>query len=297
MKILESNSVSRTYATGKQALLGVDLAIERGESVALIGKNGAGKSTLIRLVMGILAADSGSMRVFGVDPFLQQVEVRRRIGYMAEDQVLPAGLKVADAFALHASLFPTWDEDLASELTTRYSIDRKAALGLMSKGQARQVALVCALAHRPELLVLDEPGGGLDPSTRRNFLESTIHALSDSGATVLFSSHHMSDLERIASRIVMLHEGRVLLDRPLDVLREGFSMAVLAGRNGTCSAVLDRMEGCVATRQRGANVHAVFECEMGALEQRLAAEFGSGAAQMRTLNLEDLFVELAEGAR
>jgi ABC-2 type transport system ATP-binding protein len=171
----------------------VSLAIEPGQVVGLLGKNGAGKTTLIRIAMGMLEAQEGSVRLFGMDPREEAVEVKRRVGYVSEDQILPPFLRVGEVIDLHRRLFPTWDEQMERRLCERFELPRSAKIKSLSKGQARQVALLCAVAHRPELLILDEPAGGLDPAARREFLETSIQLLNEAGSTILFSSHYMSD--------------------------------------------------------------------------------------------------------
>jgi ABC-2 type transport system ATP-binding protein len=212
MSILEFHDVHRAYRRGVDILHGLDLTIETGQVVGLLGGNGAGKTTLLRLAMGMLEPQQGSVQVFGLDPRVRPVAVKRRVGYVSEEQILPPFLRVAQVIELHRGLFPTWDPALAARLIHRFDIAPQAKIKTLSKGQARQVALLCAVAHRPELLLLDEPAGGLDPAARREFLETSIQLLNEGGTTILFSSHHMTDVERLADRIVMIHDGGVLID-------------------------------------------------------------------------------------
>jgi len=198
MSILEFDNIHRAYKPGVPVLKGVSFALTVGEVVGLLGRNGAGKTTLIRIAMGMIRAQQGAVRVFGMDPWEQPVEVKRRVGYVSEDQVLPERFTVGEVLALHRELFRDWDAGMERELMERFALSPRARIKALSKGQARQVALLCAVAHRPELLILDEPGGGLDPSARRDFLETSIRLLSEAGTTILFSSHYMHDVERMA---------------------------------------------------------------------------------------------------
>ena len=207
MSIVEFREVHRGYTRGVDILNGLTLGVEAGQVVGLLGRNGAGKTTLLRLAMGMLAPQQGQVRVFGLDPRRQAVEVKRRVGYVSEEQILPPFLRVGQVIDLHRGLFPTWDPALAGRLIERFDISARAKIKTLSKGQARQVALLCAVAHRPELLLLDEPAGGLDPAARREFLETSIQLLNEEGTTILFSSHHMTDVERLADRIVMIDDG------------------------------------------------------------------------------------------
>ena len=294
MNPLEFSAVRRAYESGADVLQGVDLTLEAGQVVGLLGRNGAGKTTLIHLAMGMLEPHGGQVRLFGQDPRLFPVEVRRRIGYVAEDQVLPSFLKVRAVLDLHRGLFPSWDDNYAAELVQRFSLPLDAKIRALSKGQARQVALVCAVAHRPELLILDEPAGGLDPSARREFLETSLQLLNESGSTILFSSHHMGDVERLAERVLLLHEGRVLLDRSLDELREDCCLALVPEDAGLDADALRALDGCLGVRARPGAQHAVFAAAPEAC-QTLLAPHAAGPVRCNPVALEELFVELTGG--
>jgi ABC-2 type transport system ATP-binding protein len=292
--IVQFTGLRRVYDRGKEALRRVDLSVAPGEVVALLGRNGAGKTTLLRIAMGMLEPHAGSARLFGLDPFKKPVEVRRRVGYVAEDQVLPAFLRTSEILALHRSLFPTWDRALEAQLIDRFQVDIKAHIGTLSKGQARQVALLCAIAHRPELLILDEPAGGLDPAMRREFLETSIQLLNRDGSTILFSSHHMTDVERIAGRIALLAGGEIVLDRPLDEVQENYSLAILTPTVNIGESQLRSLDGCVRARTNESALHAVFARPAEEVERQLAS-LPITDYRCTRISLEDLFIELVEG--
>jgi ABC-2 type transport system ATP-binding protein len=294
MNVLEFEDLRRAYRKGADVLNGVTFSAGPGQVVGLLGRNGAGKTTLIRIAMGMIEAQGGRVRVLGLDPRQQPVEVKRRAGYVAEEQILPPYLSVGEVVDLHRRLFPTWDDAMARGLMERFELTRDARIRTLSKGQARRVALLCAMAHRPEVLLLDEPASGLDPAARREFLETSIQLLNDSGCTILFSSHYMTDVERMADRIVMLHDGRVLIDRDLDELREGFSLALVPRAAGVTRERLLGVAGCIGVRERAEAFHAILRVEPA--EARAALE-RSGLRDVRcqTVVLEDMFVELAGG--
>ncbi|MCP3962196.1 MAG: ABC transporter ATP-binding protein [bacterium] len=295
MKIAQFQDIHRAYKKGVDVLAGVSFGVGPGEIVALLGRNGAGKTTLIRIAMGMMEAQTGSVRVFGLDPRKDAVEVKRRVGYVSEDQILPPFLKVSQVVELHRGLFPTWDDDLARRLGARFAIDPEAKIKTLSKGQARQVALLCAVAHRPELLILDEPAGGLDPAARREFLETSIRLLNESGTSILFSSHYMSDVERMADRVVMLEGGRVLIDSALDDLRESYSLALItAGPEVTRERLLG-LAGCLAVRQRAGSLHAIFQLDPEEAREVLDSALGIGDMRTTSIALEEMFIELLGG--
>ena len=170
--VLEFRNVSRCFTQGVPVLDGVSFSMAEGEVVGLLGRNGAGKTTLINIAMGLLYPQGGAVRVFGISPTEDPVAVKRRVGYVSEDQILPPRSSIAELIAFHRYLFHRWDEALQRQLLERFGLSPSSKIHRLSKGQARQVALLCAVCHRPELLLLDEPAGGLDPVARREFLET-----------------------------------------------------------------------------------------------------------------------------
>jgi ABC-2 type transport system ATP-binding protein len=295
MSVLAFDNIHRAYKQGDDVLDGISFSVESGEVVGLLGKNGAGKTTLIRIAMGMIEAQQGAVRVFGRDPRGDAVEIKRRVGYVSEEQILPAFMSVEKVVGFHRRLFPGWDDAMAGELLERFRLSPKAKIKTLSKGQARQVALVCAVSHKPELLILDEPAGGLDPAARREFLETSIELLNVAGSTILFSSHYMTDVERMAGRVIMIHEGSLLIDSPLDDLREGYCLALVPSGSGVSLDRLLDIEGCVGGRVRSEAVRAVFRLDSASCEALLSRELGATGARCSTVGLEEIFIELAGG--
>jgi ABC-2 type transport system ATP-binding protein len=223
---LEIKNLSRSFGS-KQALHDVSLDIPRGGVFGLIGANGAGKTTLIKHILGAHYAETGSVRVFGFDPVTHPVEVLSRIGYMSEDRDIPYWMRVQEIMNYTRSFFPKWDASFAEQLREMFDLDPKQRIRTLSRGQTARVCLLLALAHRPELLVLDEPSSGLDPVVRRDILAAIVQTVADEGRTVLFSSHLLDEVERLADRVAILHEGRVLLVGELDAIQESFRRITL----------------------------------------------------------------------
>ena len=282
------DGVTRLYSGIGNGVRDLSLRLEPGESYGLLGRNGAGKTTTLRLVMGMLRPGAGTVRVFGLDPFAVPEKARLRVGYLAEDQEMPTVLTPADLFRLHADLYPTWDRKFAEDLVLRFRIPAGERLRNLSKGQRRQAALVCAVAHRPALLVLDEPGGGLDPVVRREFLEEVIDLLSSQGTTVLFSSHHLQEVERIAGRIGILEGGRLRLEGDLAALRENSCRVLVEGEGMQVKAV----EGCIRAARKDGATALTFLCTEEEARRRVKAALGREVRQGTSISLEDLFVDL-----
>jgi len=295
MSIVEFQDIHRAYRRGEDVLGGVTFAVGRGQVVGLLGKNGAGKTTLMRIAMGMLEPQRGAVRLFGLDPRERPLEVKRRVGFVAEDQILPPFLRVSEVLELHRHLFPTWDDATAERLSRRFDLTPRAKIGTLSKGQARRVALVCAAAHRPELLLLDEPAGGLDPAARREFLETAIELVAEAETTILFSSHHMSDVERLAGRVVMIHDGRVLIDSDLDGLRENHCLVLIPHGAQTSQARVLGLDRCLGVRHRSDALHAVFGLDPQASQALLQRELGIAGVLCSRVALEEMFIELVGG--
>src|SRR6184192_1356527 len=154
----------------RTALASVNFSVARGAVYGLVGANGAGKTTLIKHILGLLRAESGSVRVFGLDPVADPVGVLSRIGYLSEENDLPGWMRIEELIRYQRAFYPRWDDAYADELRQAFALDRTAKIKTLSKGQKARAGLLIALAHRPELLVLDEPSSGLDPSVRRDIL-------------------------------------------------------------------------------------------------------------------------------
>jgi ABC-2 type transport system ATP-binding protein len=292
MAILTLEGVSRSYQPGRDVLCGIDLSVESGDVLGLIGRSGAGKTTLLRIAAGLLKADRGQARLFGLDPWQSPVEVKRRFGYVAESQMVPGHLGVRALIELHRELYPSWDRDLEKTLLDRLAIPVTSRIAALSKGEARKVLLLCAIAHRPELLILDEPAGGLDPAARREFLELSIELLSQEGSTILFSSHHMTDVERIANRLVVLERGDKLVDTELATFQQEHCVAVIPAPTPPVSEQIRALSGFVRGRARGTSLYAVFRREPRDLRQELIEQLRLEDVNCQRTSLEEMFVAL-----
>jgi ABC-2 type transport system ATP-binding protein len=224
--VIEIRNLSRSFGR-QRALDDVSLALARGTVFGLVGENGAGKTTLLRHVLGLLVPDDGRVRVFGLDPVAEPVEVLRRIGYLSEDRDQPEWMRVGQLLSYTAAFFRDWDHAFERELTDTFELTRTQRVRSLSRGQRARLGLVLAVAHRPELLLLDEPSSGLDPVVRRDILGAIVRTVADEGRTVLFSSHLLDEVQRVSDHVAMLHAGKVVLDAPLDDVLVGHHRLVV----------------------------------------------------------------------
>jgi ABC-2 type transport system ATP-binding protein len=216
--VVAVDHLCRTFGTRK-ALDDVSLVVRRGCVFGLVGENGAGKSTLIKHLLGLWRAEMGTVRLFGLDPVAEPVSVLRRIGYLSEEPDLPAWMRVGELLRYMQAFYPRWDPAYAEQLRRQFGLHPDARIKTLSKGQRARLGLIAAEAHRPELLVLDEPSSGLDPLVRRDILEAIIRTVTDEGRTVIFSSHLLDEVERVSDELAMLHHGTLRFCAALDDIK------------------------------------------------------------------------------
>jgi ABC-2 type transport system ATP-binding protein len=219
--VVDVNDLSRSFG-GKTALEGVSFRATAGQVHGLVGANGAGKTTLLRHLLGLLRANSGSVRVFGLDPVRDPVGVLSRVGYLSEERDLPEWMSVEELLRYTQAFHPTWDAPYARELLDTFALDPAKKVKELSKGMRAQAGLIAAVAHRPELLILDEPSSGLDAVVRRDILDAIVRTVADDGRTVIFSSHLLDEVERMSDHVTLIHQGRVALSGVLDDVRGGY---------------------------------------------------------------------------
>ena len=212
--VIEISQLTRRFGN-KTALAGIDLSLPRGGVYGLVGANGAGKTTLIKHILGMMRAERGTVRVFGRDPVADPVGVLSRIGYLSEEHDLPAWMTIAELARYSRAFYPAWDPAYAEELRDAFALDANAKVKTLSKGQKARAGLLVALAHRPELLLLDEPSSGLDPIVRKDILGAILRTIADEGRTVLFSSHLLEEVEQVADHVTMINHGTIVMSAPL----------------------------------------------------------------------------------
>lgn len=216
--VVAVTDLSRHFGS-KTALDNVSLYVPKGGVFGLVGENGAGKTTLIKHILGLLKAEAGTVRVFGLDPVADPVRVLGRIGYLSEQPDLPGWMRVDELMRYSKAFYPKWDDAYAERLRVQFGLNRAQRVNTLSKGQAAKAGLLVAQAHRPDLLLLDEPSSGLDPLVRRDILEAVIRTVADEGRTVFFSSHLLEEIERVSDHVAMVHRGKIALCGPLDEIK------------------------------------------------------------------------------
>jgi ABC-2 type transport system ATP-binding protein len=231
--------VDLTRRFGKQVAVDrVTLRVARGRTLGFVGLNGAGKTTTIRMMVGLLAPTSGTIRVAGCEVPRERDRLKPLVGYVPDRPTVYSWMRVREAVDFCRAFYPRYDMPRVTQLMKAFDLDPERRVKHLSKGNAAKLSLLLAVGHGPEVLVLDEPMSGLDPLAREQFLEGVLSVAAGSGQTVLFSSHSLADVTRVADEVAVMHEGRLLLHSPIDELlaRTKRLRAVLAGDAGAGGA-------------------------------------------------------------
>jgi ABC-2 type transport system ATP-binding protein len=215
------------------ALRGLDLTIPEGSLYALLGPNGAGKTTLMRILAGMLRPSAGNAVVLGRDAARLGAADRQWLGYVAESQRLPGWMTLSQLEAYLAPLYATWDGALADALRARFELDPRRKVGTLSRGEQMKATLLCVLAPRPRLLLMDEPFTGMDVLVKDEIVAGLLETCGSEGWTVVISSHDLAELELLADSVGFLLRGRLLLSESMDTVRERFVRVEVTAPPGT----------------------------------------------------------------
>jgi ABC-2 type transport system ATP-binding protein len=284
-----------SYRAGRSFQISdLNMRVPRGAVYGFLGPNGSGKTTTIRLLLGLLKPDRGTITVLGEEMPKNYASVLARVGYVPERPHAYPSLTVDEAVSLHAAFFASWDHAWAEELLVQFDIDRTRTLAGLSKGESGKVQMLLALAQKPELLVLDEPTDGLDPVVRRDILAAVLDYVTDRDATVLISSHLVHELERICDWVGVMDGGQLIAEMPMTEFKNGLKRLRVA------SAPLELTSAPFTVLSR--------ERTNGSVEQWLVRGWGPGMQDYLTatgasvrevidLDLEEGFVEMLRSAR
>ncbi len=219
-----SNSVISTERLGKRygrrwAVENLTMNMPRGAVMAFLGPNGAGKTTTIRMLQNLVRPDRGSGTVLGLDITRSGPDIRRLIGYVPERPHMIDWMTIDRIQAFTASFYPTWDGAYARELTTRFNLRPESKIKSLSRGEEAKLALLLALAHRPELLILDDATAGIDPGARREILETVIAHMHQEGTSIFFATHLVHEVEGLVTIVAVFNQGHLTRQAPIDELK------------------------------------------------------------------------------
>jgi ABC-2 type transport system ATP-binding protein len=267
---------------------GLSFSVKRGSIYGFLGRNGSGKTTTLRMLAGLIRPTIGTVRILGHDPFTMGAQERQALGYMSEKAIIPPMVKVKTVLRLGRDLYPQWDAGLADSLIGKYGISPAARFSTLSQGQQRLVGFILAIAPRPQVLLLDEPAANLDVVARREILDDILDLVRDGGCTVLFSTHILSDVERVADEIGILAQGALKVSEPLDELKESIQQVRFYDFEDGMPrvAIPESYRTVLSGNEIVATVKTTSHPEAWA--ERWSCQY-----ETRALNLEDIFVELS----
>jgi ABC-2 type transport system ATP-binding protein len=276
------------------AVDGVNLQVPRGSVLGLLGVNGAGKSTLIKMLMGHLRPSAGNIRILGRDLKKEQLEIRRRVGYVSENRYLYEWMTVEEILRFTQAFHENWAEEKARELVERFTLPMKKKIRELSRGNRARVCLLLALAYNPELILLDEPTTGLDPIVRRDFLENIIWEIGQEGRTVLFSSHIVEEIERIADYVAIMDNGRILSVSTVEALKQSHRRVRFSSTGNQTE--LARAPGLLAIYQ--ARHESILTLQgFGEESLRWLESHGVHQPELLPMSLEEIFVDSVRARR
>ncbi len=292
--VIDMRGLGRVF--GRQwAVRDVDLEIPKGRSLGLLGLNGAGKTTTIKMLMGLLRPTAGSVSVAGFDPAVDSLEVKRRVGYVPEQQFIYKWMRVREAVVYCKAFYPTWDDATCDRWLKTLELDPHKKVKHLSKGMVVKLAFVLAVSHQPEVLLLDEPMAGLDPIAREEFLDGVVQTICDRGVTVVFSSHTLGDVQRLADEIGIIHDGRLLVHRDVDDLLTQTKRIHAVLPNGDVPTI--EMEDVVCQRVRERELLVTVSSYGEDVLGQVRSAAGADHVEVEDLVLEEVFKDYVRGWR
>ena len=265
MEIIKTTNLTKYYGTAR-GIIDLDLTVRQGEFFGFIGPNGAGKSTTIRTLLGLIAPSSGSAMIFGKEVTKERETILQDVGYLPSEALFYQGMKVKDVLKLSSDLRKADCAAEAKSLCERLQLDVSRKIDELSFGNRKKVAIVCALQHRPKLLVLDEPTGGLDPLMQKEFFD-ILRERNKDGAAILLSSHVLSEIQRNCTRAAIIRDGRIIACNSVDELSKTSAKRITV--HGTVN--LECLNG-VRDRKDSENSHSfLYSGDMNSLLRVLSA--------------------------
>jgi ABC-2 type transport system ATP-binding protein len=283
-----AKNLSKTFGT-HEVLRDLCFSVEPGDVIGVLGKNGAGKTTLLELMLGFTPATDGRVEVFGHESFDLPGDSKARVGFVPQQDELIDQLNARDQLSVIASFYPRWDAALIQRLCAQWGVDLRARIKGMSVGERQKLSILLALGHKPELLVLDEPVASLDPLARRQFLEQIVEVTADGERSVVFSTHIVSDIERLANKIWILKGGRLQWQGDLDSLKD--SVVRVHVRSSEKLSQDIRFPNALNVLKQERYAMAVVHGFTPALRDEIEARCGT-AIEVEHLSLEEIFLEL-----
>jgi len=285
---IETRGLTKKFGS-QFAVNGLDLSIPNGSVFGFLGRNGAGKTTTIKMLLGLIKPTSGTARILGLDPKKDAIAMKLQVGYVAENQSMYDWMKVKEIVKFTSGFYPEWDSALASSFCEKFELNPSAKIKTLSKGQQMRLALTLALSSRPRLLILDDPTMGLDPITRKEFLNDIVLAIHEEGRTVFFSTHILSELERVADSIAILDRGRLKVTGEIDSLKSTIKTVRLTFQDSPPERI--EIEGLLRLQRNGRDSFVTITDFTKEKLDKLRQRYSPMSSEVRNLSLDEIFEE------
>lgn len=285
---LTLDAVTKWYDT-KPVLDALSLSVPAGSVLGLVGKNGAGKTTLIKCALGLILPNSGTVSLLGEPAHKLSAAAMARVGYVPQEIALYPWMRVRQLLEYTSAFYPEWNNTLVGQLLNDWELNTSDKIGKMSFGTRQKLAIVLALAHEPDVLILDEPAASLDPSARREFLKTVLSIAAEGRRTIIFSTHITSDIERVADRVAILRGGKIAYEGELDELKDSVKRLHLSSTR-QLPRNLD-IPGAVRIHVEGNEALVSVRSMTDEMLESLRRDYAA-AVRVEDLNLEEIFVEV-----
>lgn len=286
--ILKMDSVFK-HVPGKYALEGLDFMVASGQVLGLLGRNGAGKTTLIESALGLRNIDSGNVALFGESPASLSDAARNRLGYVPQQTDLFEWMTATQMLAFFKAFYARWDDAKVIALLDRWCIPTNVRIGKLSGGEKQRLAIIRAIAHDPEFLILDEPVSSLDPAGRREFLHELVDRAIARETTILFSTHILSDIERVAMNVAFMKDGKIVMQAPLDEISEDTRRII-----GPADVLENAAWSNEISRTNDAKGYQNSMVRLTKTELAKMCELEKNGVRVERVTLEDLFIEITK---
>lgn len=287
MNVIEINKLTKYYGKSR-GIIDLSFNVEQTEIFGFIGPNGAGKSTTIRTLLGLIKPTSGSATIFGKDIVTQSTEIKRHVGYLPSEVFYYEGMRAIDLLRYSDSFYGGNCEPRMKMLADRFDLDLKRKIDDLSYGNKKKVGIIQGLLHEPQLIILDEPTGGLDPLMQQIFFD-TLAEENKRGATILFSSHILSEVQRMCNRVAIVKEGKLIKLESVAGLKASAYKKVRLVCNGKGTAGIEKMKGVMNFHHEGENTEFLYNGTVKPLMCQLA-ELELHDVEIIEPDLEEIFL-------
>lgn len=287
-QILDIKNIQRQI-DGNTIIKSITAQVKPGDVIALLGKNGAGKTTLLETLLGFGFPSFGSVQLWGENATDMKGDIKQRIGFVPQQSELLFSLRGKDHVDLFRSFRTHWNQSLVDKLIAEWLIPMDVLVGKMSLGQQQKLSILLALAHEPDLLILDEPVASLDPVARRQFLQQLVEIAADTNRAIIFSSHIVDDMERIANQVWMLQNGELSYQGGLDELKESIARLTITTVDSLPTYL--NLENVVRKKVHSKEAIVTIKNWHPSLQTEIAEKLNA-QVHVEYLSLEDIFLEL-----